>query len=146
MNERTMRFGYFIAALAIASMIFSILASTKSLATPTVRVITVKEAIVMSDQERINLFIDELLTDKSAKCFRNILMAESNMRPAALNHHSGAKGVGQLLSSTYQNIGLKHSNDGLAQVVASLSYISRHYGGKNSVCTAWKVERTKHFY
>jgi len=145
MNERSIRFGIFVSALAIMSMIFSTLSSAALIRTPVVKVVTIKEALVMSDQERINLFIDELLTKKSAKCFKAILMAESNMRPKAYNHSSGAKGVGQLLNETYQNIGLKHSNDGLAQVVASLAYISRHYGSSGT-CAALKAEQTKHSY
>jgi hypothetical protein len=145
MNERSIRFGIFVSALAIMSMIFSTLSSAAIIRTPVVKVVTIKEALVMSDKERINLFIDELLTPRSAKCFKAILMAESNMRPNALNKSSGAMGVGQLLGETYQNIGLKHSNDGLAQVVASLAYISRHYGSSGT-CAALKAEQTKHSY
>ena len=145
MNERSIRLGFFVAALAIFSMVFSTLSSAQNFNAPVVKVVTIKEALVMSDQERINLFIDELLTKKSAKCFKAILMAESNMRPKAYNRSSGAKGVGQLLNETYQNIGLKHSNDGLAQVVASLAYISRHYGSSGT-CAALKAEQTNHSY
>ena len=141
MNERNIRLGFFLAAVAITSILFSVLASSKTQAT--IRVITVKQAIVMSEQQRIDLFISELLEPKSAACFRNILMAESHMNSKAVNPSSGAKGVGQLLDSTYRNIGLKHSPDGLAQTVASISYISRHYG---SMCAAWRNEQTKNFY
>ena len=141
MNERNIRLGFFLAAVAITSILFSVLASSKTEAT--IRVITIKQAIVMSEQQRIDLFISELLEPKSAKCFRNILMAESHMNSKAVNPSSGAKGIGQLLDSTYRNIGLKHSPDGLAQTVASLAYISRHFG---STCAAWRHEQTKNFY
>ena len=96
-----------------------------------------KQYITVTDQERIDLFINELLTPKSAKCFRAILNHESHMNPLAKNPYSSASGVGQLLNSTYKNLGLRKTNDALAQVVATLSYISRHYGGVNSTCTAW---------
>ena len=100
-------------------------------------VIIEKRYITVTDHERINLFINELLTPKSAKCFRAILNHESHMNPYAQNPNSSASGVGQLLSSTYRNLGMRKTNDPLGQVVASLSYISRHYGGANSTCTAW---------
>ena len=96
-----------------------------------------KQYITVTDSERINLFINELLTPKSAKCFRAILNHESHMNPLAKNPYSSASGVGQLLNSTYQNLGMRKTNDPLGQVVATLSYISRHYGGVNSTCTAW---------
>ena len=108
-------------------------------------VVQVKEVILATDSQRINLFIDELLTPSSAACFKKILNAESHFNPKAKNPYSSAKGVGQLLASTYANIGLKHSTDGLAQVVASIAYISRHYGSSGT-CAAWKSERTQHSY
>ena len=97
-----------------------------------------KQYITVTDQERIDLFINELLTLKSASCFRAILNHESHMNPLAKNPYSSASGVGQLLNSTYKNLGLRKTNDALAQVVATLSYISRHYGGVNSTCSAWR--------
>ena len=96
-----------------------------------------KQYIAVTDSERIQLFINELLTPKSAECFRAILNHESHMNPLAKNPYSSASGVGQLLNSTYQNLGMRKTNDPLGQVVATLSYISRHYGGVNSTCTAW---------
>jgi hypothetical protein len=143
MNDKYMRLGFFLTAIAISTILFSILAAAGSAANPTIRVITVKQAIVMNEQQQIDLFISELLEPKSAECFRYILNAESHMNPKAVNASTGAKGIGQLLSSTYHNIGLKHSPDGLAQTVASIAYISRHYG---SMCAAAQVEKTKHFY
>lgn len=142
MNEKSIRLGIFLAAIAITAILFSVMASARTSATD-FRVVTVSNAIVMTEKQRIDLFISELLEPKSAKCFRNILNAESHMNPKAVNASSGAKGVGQLLASTYHNIGLKHSRDGLAQTVASIAYISRHYG---STCAAWHNEQTKNFY
>jgi len=113
---------------------------------PATRVITVNDAVNLTDAQKINLVINELMTPQSAKCFRQILTVESHMNPYAKNPHSSARGVGQLLASTYQNLGLQHSADPLAQVVAALAYISRHYGGHNSVCSAWAFERSHNYY
>lgn len=113
----------------------------------TVTKIVVQKQVVLANEKQIaNLFINQLLTPKSAACFRAILMKESNMRPAAVNKQSGAKGVSQLLDSTYRNLGLRHSADPLAQSVAALAYISRHFGGANSTCNAWKVWQKKSSY
>ena len=111
----------------------------------TLKVITIKEAVLLSEKDRINLFISELLDAKSASCLKKVLIAESHMNPKAKNPTSTAKGVGQLLDSTYKNIGLKHSADPLAQVIATIAYISRHYGS-NGMCMAWKTEQRIHSY
>ena len=100
-------------------------------------VVEYRQVVLATDSQRINLFISELLTPKSAACFRAILNHESHMNPFAKNPFSTASGVSQLLDSTIQNLGMKKTTDGLAQVVATLSYISRHYGGTNSTCNAW---------
>lgn len=100
-------------------------------------VVNYKEVLVATDSQRIDLFINELLTPKSAACFRAILNHESHMNPLAKNPYSSASGIGQLLNSTYANLGMRKTNDPLGQVVATLSYISRHYGGVNSTCSAW---------
>ena len=109
-------------------------------------VIIEKQYISVTDHERINLFINELLTPKSAKCFRAIINAESHFNPNAQNPYSSASGVGQLLDSTYKILGLRKTSDPLGQVVASLAHISRRFGGANSVCNAWQSERTQHSY
>jgi len=137
------KFATFVAFLTLASLIASIWSGTRSIRE--VQVVTVKEAIVMTETQRIDLFIDELLTPKAASCFKKVLTAESNTNPLALNSSSGAFGVGQLLPSTYNNIGLKKSSDSLAEVVASLVYISHHYGS-NGTCAAWHSEQTIHSY
>ena len=100
-------------------------------------VVEYKQVVLATDQQRIDLFISELLTPKSAKCFRAILNKESHLNPLAKNPFSDATGVGQLLGSTYSSLGLKKSNDALAQTVATLSYINRHYGGQLATCSAW---------
>lgn len=111
-----------------------------------VRVIDVQTAITLTEKDRINLFIDELLTEKQGTCLKSILMKESNMRSVAASKSSSAKGVGQLLDSTYTNLGLKHSADPLAQVIATVAYVSRHYGGKNAFCNAWAFHQKHNYY
>lgn len=140
MNHRLMRTGLILAALAVTSMVLSIFTMSSILTQHKVThtVVQVKEVILLSDKQRINLLIDELLTPRSAKCFRAILVHESHMNAKAKNPTSSAKGIGQLLDSTYRNLGMKHSNDGMAQTVAALAYISRHYGGRDATCTAWR--------
>ena len=99
----------------------------------------------MNENSRIDHLIDEVLTPRSAKCFRQILFIESRFDTKAINPTSGAFGLGQLLPSTYRNIGFKKSTDGLAQTVAALAYISRHYGS-GGACAALKSEQTKNYY
>lgn len=108
-------------------------------------VVQVTEVNLSTQNQRVNLFIDELLSKKSARCFKAILQAESHFDSNAKNPYSTARGMGQLLESTYRNIGLRHSADPLAQVVASLAYISRHYGS-GGTCAAWKSEKYTHSY
>jgi hypothetical protein len=107
-------------------------------------VIRVQDAIVLDDQTKVGLFVNELMTQRQASCLLWIFNKESHINPKAKNPSSSAKGVGQLLESTYRNIGLKHSADPLAQVVASIAYISRHYGS-DGACAA-KAFWQKHNY
>jgi len=111
---------------------------------PQIQVIEINQAILLSDKQKVTLFIDELMIPRQAKCLKWILTKESHMNSKAKNPQSSAKGVGQLLDSTYKNIGLKHSADPMAQVVASIAYISRHYGS-GSACAA-KAFWQKHSY
>jgi hypothetical protein len=107
-------------------------------------VIRVQDAIVLDDQTKVGLFVNELMTQRQASCLLWIFNKESHINPKAKNPSSSARGVGQLLESTYRNIGLKHSADPLAQVVASIAYISRHYGS-DGACAA-KAFWQKHNY
>jgi len=135
-----------IATLSVAILLLALISNGLVWKTPTERIIRVQDSIMLTDKEKINLVIDELMTPASASCFRQILMVESHMNPKAKNPHSSARGVGQLLASTYANLGLRHSADPLAQVVATLSYISRHYGGTNSVCSARQFQKKNNYY
>jgi hypothetical protein len=132
------RTGLFVAVLAMFSLVFSI-ATTATLIEQKKIVYTVveyKQVVFSTEKQRMNLFIDELLTKKSAACFRQILMRESHMNSKAVNPASNARGVGQLLASTYDSIGMKHSPDPIAQIVASLAHIGRFYGSAGP-CGAW---------
>jgi len=135
-----------IAILAISILFLTLITNGLVWKSPTVKVVKVQEAITLSDKEKTNLVIDELLTKSSAKCFRKILMVESHMNPHAKNPNSSARGMGQLLDTTYRNLGLQHSADPLAQVVATLAYISRHYGGNESVCKARQFQLRHNYY
>lgn len=86
----------------------------------------------------------ELLTTKNYKCFSSLMGKESAWRNAQ-NPNSSAQGIGQLLDSTYRNLGMKHSQVEAAQVVAALAYIGRKYGSSGP-CGAWKHWQTKKWY
>ena len=100
-----------------------------------IKVITVEVPVVMDNQHKVEAFVNELMNKRQANCLLWIFNKESHFNPNAKNPTSSAKGIGQLLDSTYQNIGLKHSADPIAQVVASIAYISRHYGS-DGACAA----------
>lgn len=87
-------------------------------------------------------FAKELLTKKQFSCFTKLMGKESAWKPHADNPTSSAKGIGQLLDSTYKNLGMKHSNIGTAQVVGALAYIGRKYGS-GGPCAAWKFWQTQ---
>lgn len=108
------------------------------------KVITIDNTLGMKDPQKVKLFVNELMTKRQASCLLWIFDKESHLNPKAKNPGSSAKGVGQLLESTYQNIGLKHSADPLAQVIASIAYISRHYGS-DGACAA-KAFWQRHSY
>ena len=131
-----------IISLALSSIVLSTIIGEKKV---TREVVTIKEVTFSTDKQRIQLFINELLTKKSAHCLKAIFEAESHTNPKAKNPRSSAKGVGQLLSSTYKSIGMKFSDDPLAQVIASLSYISRHYGSSGP-CGALAHHKSKGWY
>lgn len=87
----------------------------------------------------------ELLTKKDFKCLTKLLGKESAWNPKAKNPTSSAAGVGQLLDSTYRNLGMKHSNAGVPQLVATLAYIGRKYGS-GGPCAAWSHFQRKNWY
>ena len=110
-------------------------------------VVVSQSAILFTDEQRINFFIGELLTSTQASCFRKVLNHETHhMNARARNPRSTATGVGQLLKSTYRNLGFKTTvRDAIAQTVAALAYISERYGSAGP-CGAWKHEQQKGWY
>ena len=114
-------------------------------ATHKVKVVIVQAQPVLNDQQKVEQFVHELMVKRQANCLLWIFNKESHINPKAKNPTSTAKGVGQLLESTYRNIGLKHSADPLAQVVASIAYISRHYGA-DGACAAKSFWQKNSYY
>jgi hypothetical protein len=110
----------------------------------TVKVVKVEVPVVLNSPEKVALFVNEMMEKRQAQCLLWIFYQESRLNPKAKNPNSSAKGIGQLLDSTYKNIGLKHSADPIAQVVASIAYISERYGS-GGACSA-KAFWQKHFY
>jgi len=86
----------------------------------------------------------ELLTTKDFKCFSSLMGKESSWMDKK-NPTSTASGVGQLLDSTYRNLGMKRSQSTVAQTVAALAYIGRRYGS-GGPCAAWNFSKTNGFY
>lgn len=87
----------------------------------------------------------ELLTAKQFACFTKLMGKESAWNPKAKNPESSAKGIGQMLDATYRNLGMKHSESGVAQTVAALAYIGRKYGS-GGPCAAWEHFQRKNYY
>lgn len=88
----------------------------------------------------------ELLTKKSYRCLMQILNSETNgLNPKAKNPDSSARGIGQLLTSSYRNLGMKHSSDPKAQLIAVLAHIGRKYGS-GGPCAAWRFHKLNHYY
>lgn len=86
----------------------------------------------------------ELLTAKDFRCF-NKLMSKESAWADKKNPTSSAEGVGQLLDSTVENLGMKRGDSRVAQTIAALSYIGRKYGSGGS-CKAWAFWQTNSYY
>jgi len=145
MNKKTITITLSAAIVALALMINITHGLTKQVQIiETVKIVKMPVAIVGSDPQKVTIFVNELMEKRQANCLLWIFNKESRMDSTAKNPTSTAKGVGQLLDSTYKTIGLKHSADPIAQVVASIAYISRHYGS-DGACAA-KSFWQKHSY
>lgn len=77
----------------------------------------------------------ELFDTKQYSCLAKLIGKESAWKSEAQNPTSTASGLGQLLDSTYDRLGMEKSNSGVAQLVATLSYIHRRHV---TPCGAWK--------
>lgn len=78
-------------------------------------------------------------------CLYELWMRESNWRPQALNKHSKALGIAQLLPATWVNIKAHPTKDGYRQVDAGLRYIKHRYGTKG-ICKAYAHHLAKGWY
>ena len=133
--------GFWLASLALFVMGFAFTSGSRVIVNHTItrEIVVPQTLIVLSDQQRINLFINEMLPSRQASCFKKVLTKESHFNAFAKNPLSSASGVGQLLTSTYRNLGLRKSNDPIAQVVAALVYLNERYGSAGA-CGAWHHE------
>jgi hypothetical protein len=109
------------------------------------KIVKVQKPKVLNSEQKVQVFVKQLMVKRQADCLLWIFQKESHINPKAKNPNSSAKGIGQLLDSTYKNIGLKHSADPIAQVVASIAYISRHYGS-GSACAAKSFWQKNYYY
>lgn len=97
------------------------------------------------EQVSPKVFARELLTPKQYSCFTRLMGKESAWNAKAKNPESTARGIGQLLEPTYRNLGMRHSNHAVPQVVAALAYIGRKYGSAGP-CGAWKHWQKNKWY
>jgi hypothetical protein len=85
----------------------------------------------------------ELLDPKQFICLTKLIGKESAWKPEAQNPTSTASGIGQMLDSTVSSLGMKKSDSAVAQLVATLSYISRRH---SHPCGAWKHFQKNKWY
>ena len=126
---------YAVVAVSLAIVLDAIQADP---ATP----IPVQQNLMQADAKAV---ARELLTKEQYRCFRLLISKESAWNPKAQNPTSSAAGLGQLLSGTYKNLGMKHSTEAVPQTVAALAYIGRRYGSAGP-CGAWRHFQKKNWY
>lgn len=85
----------------------------------------------------------ELLNPEQYSCLTKLIGKESAWKSEAQNPVSTASGIGQLLDGTYKRLGMEKSDSGVAQLVATLSYIHRRHV---TPCGAWKHFEKKGWY
>lgn len=108
-------------------------------------IIVTKTKVVAMTKPKAEFVAKQLLTEGSYRCWKKLALLEtSTIDPYAKNPKSTAIGIGQLLDSTYRNLGMKHANDEASQVVAMLAYIGRKYGS-GGPCAAYQFH-LKHGY
>ncbi len=101
-----------------------------------------KEAPILKQVDAKEL-AKKLLTNKEYSCLAKLLGKESAWNAEAKNPKSSAKGIGQLLDATYRNLGMKHSEASVPQLVATLAYIHRRH---LTPCNAWDHFKKKNYY
>lgn len=85
----------------------------------------------------------KLLTKKEYSCLAKLLGKESAWKSDAANPTSSARGIGQLLDATYRNLGMKHTEASVPQLVATLAYIHRRH---LTPCKAWEFFKDNNYY
>lgn len=85
----------------------------------------------------------ELLNKEQYSCLTKLIGRESAWNPKAQNPISSASGIGQMLNSTYSNLGMNKAKTGVSQLVGTLAYISRRH---ITPCNAWKHFQEKGWY
>lgn len=85
----------------------------------------------------------KLLTKNEYSCLAKLLGKESAWKFDAANPTSSARGIGQLLDVTYRNLGMKHTEASVSQLVATLAYIHRRH---LTPCKAWEFFKQKNYY
>ena len=84
-----------------------------------------------------------MLDPKQFICLTKLIGKESSWQPKAQNPTSTASGIGQMLDETVSSLGMKKSDSAVAQLVATLSYISRRH---STPCGAWKHFQKNRWY
>ena len=114
--------------------------------TDTTVVVVTREVPTAMESVNAEHIAKELLTPKNYRCLIQILKKETTgINPHAKNPDSSARGIGQLLTSTYKNLGMKHSTDEKAQLIATLAYIGRKYGA-GGPCAAWAFHKNHNYF
>lgn len=95
------------------------------------------------DQVSAKEIAKELLDHRQFICLTRLIGKESAWKPEAQNPTSTASGIGQMLDSTVSSLGMKKSDSAVAQLVATLSYISRRH---SHPCGAWNHFQKNRWY
>jgi hypothetical protein len=95
------------------------------------------------DQVSAKEIARELLNRRQFVCLTRLIGKESAWKPKAQNPTSTASGIGQMLDSTVSSLGMKKSDSAVAQLVATLSYISRRH---STPCGAWNHFQKNRWY
>ena len=111
-------------------------------AVPATPVVVYKDRPVLKQVDAKKL-AKELLTKTEYNCLAKLLGKESAWNASAKNPTSSAKGIGQLIDATYRNLGMKHSQASVPQLVATLAYIHRRH---KTPCNAWSFFKRENWY
>lgn len=134
------------ARVIAVTLIYLLLLSTSIVFGSSVSKVVIVERASALSAVNAKTVAKELLTPTSYSCWLKLTTLESHLNPKAKNPYSSARGIGQLLTSTYKSLGMRHvENSDIAQLVAQLAYINRHFGG-NAVCSAYRYELKHHNY